>query len=164
LRVNVPAGVRDGSRIKLAGKGDPGVRGVPPGDLYVITRVSDSPIFKRNGDNLEIEVPLTIPEAIRGAVVEVPTLNGSKRLRVAPGTKHGTVQRLRGEGPARLGGKGNGDLRYRFVIDVPASLSAEQSDAVDQLSKVMNGDPRANLFPQGSPRASSATSAKAGEH
>jgi molecular chaperone DnaJ len=164
LRVNVPAGVRDGSRIKLAGKGDPGVRGVPPGDLYVITRVSDSPIFKRNGDNLEIEVPLTIPEAIRGAVVEVPTLNGSKRLRVAPGTKHGTVQRLRGEGPPRLGGKGNGDLRYRFVIDVPASLSAEQSDAVDQLSKVMNGDPRANLFPQGSPRASSASGAKAGEH
>jgi molecular chaperone DnaJ len=153
LRVNIPAGVRDGSRIKLAGKGDPGVRGVPPGDLYVITRVSESSIFKRNGDNLEVEVPLTIPEAIRGAVVEVPTLNGSKRLRVAPGTKHGTVQRLRGEGPPRLGGKGNGDLRYRFVIDVPASLSAEQSAAVDQLSQVMNGDPRANLFPQGSPTA-----------
>jgi len=161
LRVNVPAGVRDGSRIKLAGKGDPGVRGVPPGDLYVITRVSESPIFKRNGDNLEVEVPLTIPEAIRGAVVEVPTLNGSKRLRVAPGTKHGTVQRLRGEGPPRLGGKGNGDLRYRFVIDVPASLSAEQSAAVDQLSQVMNGDPRANLFPQGSP---STAQAKAGEN
>ncbi len=156
LRVNIPAGVRDGSRIKLAGKGDPGVRGVPPGDLYVITRVSESPIFKRNGENLEVEVPLTIPEAIRGAVVEVPTLNGSKRLRVAPGTKHGTVQRLRGEGPPRLGGKGNGDLRYRFVIDVPASLSAEQSDAVDRLSQAMDGDPRAALFPQGSPRAKAA--------
>jgi molecular chaperone DnaJ len=90
----------------------------------------------------------------------VPTLNGSKRLRVAPGTKHGTVQRLRGEGPPRLGGKGNGDLRYRFVIDVPASLSAEQSAAVDQLSQVMNGDPRAKLFPQGSP---SGAKAKAGE-
>jgi molecular chaperone DnaJ len=158
LRVNIPAGVRDGSRIKLAGKGDPGVRGVPPGDLYVITRVSESQIFKRNGENLEVEVPLTIPEAIRGAVVEVPTLNGSKRLRVAPGTKHGTVQRLRGEGPPRLGGKGNGDLRYRFVIDVPATLSAEQSEAVDRLSQVMNGNPRAGLFPEGSPRA------KAGEH
>ncbi len=68
---------------------------------------------------------------------------------MAPGTKHGTVQRLRGEGPPRLGGKGNGDLRYRFVIDVPASLSAEQSEAVDRLSQVMNGDPRANLFPDG---------------
>ena len=159
LRVNIPAGVRDGSRIKLAGKGDPGVRGCPPGDLYVITRVSESPIFKRHGDNLEVEVPLTIPEAIRGAVIEVPTLNGSKRLRVAAGTKHGTVQRLRGEGPPRLGGKGNGDLRYRFVIDVPASLSAEQSEAVDRLSQVMNGDPRANLFSEAGPRA-----AKAGEN
>jgi molecular chaperone DnaJ len=157
LRVNIPAGVRDGSRIKLAGKGDPGVRGVPPGDLYVITRVSESPIFKRHGDNLEVEVPLTIPEAIRGAVIEVPTLSGSKRLRVAAGTKHGTVQRLRGEGPPRLGGKSNGDLRYRFVIDVPGSLSTEQSEAVDRLSQVMNGDPRARLFPNGGPRA------KAGE-
>ncbi|MCL2419023.1 MAG: J domain-containing protein, partial [Conexibacteraceae bacterium] len=146
LRVNIPAGVRDGSRIKLAGKGDPGVRGVPPGDLYVITRVSESPIFKRSGDNLEVEVPLTIPEAIRGAVVEVPTLNGPKRLRVAAGTRHGTIQRLRGEGPPKLGGKGNGDLRYRFVIDVPGSLTAEQDQAVEQLSKVMDGDPRAKLF------------------
>jgi len=148
LRVNIPAGVRDGSRIKLAGKGDPGLRGSPPGDLYVITRVSPSPVFKWSGDNLEVEVPLTIPEAIRGAVIEVPTLNGSKRLRVPRGTKHGTVQRLRGEGPPRLGGKGNGDLRYRFVIDVPDKLSAEEDDAVDRLSQAMNGNPRAKLFAQ----------------
>jgi molecular chaperone DnaJ len=66
----------------------------------VITHVSPSPVFKRKGDNLEVEVPLTIPEALRGAEVEVPTLNGTKTLRVPPGTKHGTVQRLRGEGPA----------------------------------------------------------------
>jgi molecular chaperone DnaJ len=138
--------VRDGSRIKLAGKGDPGLRGSPPGDLYVITRVSESPVFKWSGDNLEVEVPLTIPEAIRGAVIEVPTLNGSKRLRVPRGTKHGTIQRLRGEGAPRLGGKGSGDLRYRFVIDVPATLSAEQDDAVNRLSQVMDGNPRAKLF------------------
>ena len=146
MRVNIPAGVRDGSRIRLAGKGEPGLRGADPGDLYVITRVSDSAVFKRNGDNLEVEVPLTIPEALQGAVIEVPTLNGSKRLRVAPGTKHGTVQRLRGEGPARLGGKGRGDIHYRFVLDVPASLSPEQSEAVDRLSAVMNGNPREGLF------------------
>jgi molecular chaperone DnaJ len=146
LRVNIPAGVREGSRIRLAGKGEPGLRGGPPGDLYVITRVSDSPVFKRVGDNFEVEVPLTIPEAIRGAVVEVPTLAGSKRLRVPRGTKHGTIQRLRGEGPPRLGGKGRGDLHYRFVIDVPASLSPEQTEAVDRLSEVMNGNPRAKLF------------------
>jgi molecular chaperone DnaJ len=153
MRVNIPAGVRDGSRIRLAGKGEPafgvgggGVEAGPAGDLYVITRVADSSVFKRNGDNLEVEVPLTIPEALQGAVIEVPTLNGSKRLRVPAGTKHGTVQRLRGEGPARLGGKGNGDIHYRFVLEVPTSLSPEQSEAVDRLSKVMNGNPRERLF------------------
>jgi molecular chaperone DnaJ len=148
LRVNIPAGVKDGSRIRLAGKGEAGPRGVEPGDLYVITRVQESPVFKRVGDNLEVEVPLTIPEAVRGAVIEVPTLNGTKRLRVPRGTKHGTIQRLRGEGPPRLGGKGHGDLHYRFVIDVPSSLSAEQDDALDQLSKATNGNPRAKLFTQ----------------
>jgi molecular chaperone DnaJ len=150
MRVNIPAGVRDGSRIRLAGKGEPGFGGGrepgPSGDLYVITRVSDSSVFKRNGDNLEVEVPLTIPEALQGAVIEVPTLNNSKRLRVPAGTKHGTVQRLRGEGPPRLGGKGNGDIHYRFVLEVPASLSPEQSEAVDRLSQVMNGNPREGLF------------------
>jgi molecular chaperone DnaJ len=146
LRVNIPAGVHDGSRVRLAGKGEPGLRGSQPGDLFVITRVSDSRVFKWAGDNLEVEVPLTIPEAMQGAVVEVPTLSGSKRLRVAPGTKHGTVQRLRGEGPPRLGGKGRGDIHYRFLIDVPAKLTPEQQEAVDRLSKVMNGDPRAKLF------------------
>jgi molecular chaperone DnaJ len=147
LRVNVPAGVHDGSRIRLAGKGEAGLRGGEPGDLYVITRVQESPVFKTVGDNnLEVEVPLTIPEAVRGAIVEVPTLNGSKRLRVQAGTKHGTVQRLRGEGPPKAGGKGRGDIRYRFVIDVPDKLSPEQDEAIDRLSKAMNGNPRANLF------------------
>jgi molecular chaperone DnaJ len=157
MRVNIPAGVKEGSRVRLAGKGEAGPAGSQPGDLYVITRVQDSPVFKRNGPNVEVEVPLTVPEALAGAVVEVPTLNGSKRLRVPPGTKHGTVQRIRGEGPPRLGGKGHGDIHYRFVIDLPSSLSPEQREAVDQLSKVMNGDPRAELFAQ------AGTSAPAGD-
>jgi molecular chaperone DnaJ len=146
LRVNIPAGVHDGSRIRLAGKGEAGPRGSQPGDLYVITRVQESPVFRRNGENLEVEVPLTIPEALQGAVVEVPTLQGSKRLRVPPGTKSGTVQRLRGEGPPRPGGKARGDIHYRFVLDVPQSLSPEQEDAVERLSAVMNGNPRSRLF------------------
>jgi len=146
LRVNIPPGVRDGSRIRLTGRGEAGPRAGQPGDLYVITRVSESPLFKWVGDNLEVEVPLTIPEALQGAVIEVPTLSGSKRLRVSRGTKHGTIQRLRGEGPPRLSGKGNGDLRYRFVIDVPSKLSPEQTEAVEKLSQVMNGNPRETLF------------------
>jgi molecular chaperone DnaJ len=108
--------------------------------------VLPSPVFVRKGDHVEVEVPLTIPEALRGAEVEVPTLRGRKTLRVPAGTRHGTVQRLRGEGPPELGGSGRGDIHYRFVIDVPAQLSREQQAAVDELSRVMNGNPRAGLF------------------
>src|SRR3954464_2017755 len=147
-RVNIPPGVKEGSRVRLAGKGEAGRNGGPSGDLFVITHVKDSPVFIRKGDNIEVEVPLTIPEAIRGAEVEVPTLHGSKRLRVPAGTQHGTVQRLRGEGPPKLGAgpRARGDIHYRFVIDVPASLNQEQSEAVEKLSEVMNGNPRAKLF------------------
>ena len=127
-RVNIPPGVKEGSRIRLAGKGEAGLRGGPPGDLYVICHVTESPVFQPKGDNLEVEVPITVAEAIRGADVEVPTLHGTKKLRVPGGTKHGTVQRLRGEGPP-IFGKGasqRGDIHYRFVIDVPRDLSEEQ--------------------------------------
>src|SRR3954451_8800042 len=89
-RVNIPAGVKDGSRIRLPGKGEAGLRGGPSGDLYVITHLNESPVFQRKGENLEVEVPITVAEALGGAEVEVPTLHGTKRLRVAPGTKHGT--------------------------------------------------------------------------
>jgi molecular chaperone DnaJ len=145
-RVTIPAGVREGSRIRLAGKGEPGPNGGTAGDLYVVTHVAESPVFRRKGDNVEVEVPLTIPEALRGAEIEVPTLNGRKKLRVPPGTKHGTIQRLRGEGPPHLNGKGRGDIHYRFVIDVPDDMTREQEKAVEELSKVMNGNPRARLF------------------
>ena len=145
-RANIPAGVRNGSRVRLAGKGEPGRGGGAAGDLYVVTRVGDSPIFRRKGENLEVEVPITIVEAIRGATVEVPTLTGKKRIRVPAGTQHGTVQRLRGEGPPKLSGRGRGDIHYRLAIDVPSSLSSEQREAVEGLAEVMDGNPRAGLF------------------
>src|SRR5271167_3142898 len=152
LRVNIPAGVQEGSRVRIAGKGEPGRSGGPPGDLYLITHVTPSPVFTRKGDNLEVQVPLSIPEALRGAEVQVPTLDGSKTLRVRPGTAHGTVQRLRGEGPPKLRSgspPARGDLHYRFVIDIPEELSQEQSDAVEALAKATDGNPRAALFPNG---------------
>jgi molecular chaperone DnaJ len=138
--------VRDGSRVRLAGKGETGPRGGPPGDLYVVTRVGESQIFTRKGDHLEAEIPITIPEAIRGATIEVPTLAGTKRIRVPPGTQHGTVQRLRAEGPPKLGGRGRGDIHYRLVIDVPRSLSREQREVVDELASVIDGNPRERLL------------------
>jgi molecular chaperone DnaJ len=149
LKVNIPAGVRDGSRVRIAGKGEAGLNGGAPGDLYVVTRVADSPVFRHLGDRVEVEVPLTVPEALLGTTVEVPTLRGSKKLRVPAGTKHGTVQRLRGEGAPRLDGKGRGDIHYRFTIDMPSSLTPEQRGAVDALAKTMNGNPRERLFRRG---------------
>jgi molecular chaperone DnaJ len=152
-RVKVPAGVRDGSRIRLAGKGEPGVGGAAAGDLYVVTRVAPSPVFKRKGDNLEVEVPISIVEAVRGGTVEVPTLDGTKQIRVPAGTTDGSVQRLRGEGPPKLSGSGRGDIHYRFRIEVPKSLSPDQQEAVERLAEVMNGDPRSELLARAKSRS-----------
>ncbi len=154
-RVNVPAGVRDGTRIRLAGKGEDGPLGGPPGDLFVTTRVAPSPVFKRRPDgNLEVRVPVTVAEAIEGATVEVPTLRGTKRIRISPGTQHGTVQRLRGEGPPKPGDRTRGDIRYRIEIEVPSDLSSEQKRALGEFAKTMNDhDPRAQLLRDAEPRA-----------
>ncbi len=130
-RVRIPPGVRDGTRIRVAGKGEDGPRGGPPGDLYVVTRVAPSPVFRQRDDgNLEVTVPITIAEAIQGATIEVPTLNGTKRIRLPAGTEHGTVQRLRGEGPPRARGRGRGDILYRLEIEVPRDLTREQKAAL----------------------------------
>jgi molecular chaperone DnaJ len=148
FKANIPAGVKDGTRIRLAGKGEDGPGG--PGDLYVITRVAPSPVFKRlDGGNLEVTVPITIPEALRGATIEVPTLKGTKKIKVSAGTRHGTIQRLRGEGAPKPGG-GRGDIRYRLEIEVPKRLSVEQEEAVKKLAAAFNGsDPRARLLKGG---------------
>ena len=153
-RVNVPPGVRDGSRIRVAGKGEDGPLGGPAGDLYVVTRVTPSPVFAQRADgNLEVTVPITIAEAVRGATIEVPTLNGTKRIRVPAGTQHGTVQRLRGEGPPRTGGRGRGDIHYRLEIEVPRDLSREQRQALEGFAEAMNDhDPRERLLREASAR------------
>jgi len=147
-RVNIPPGVHDGSRIRLPGKGEAGPLGGTPGDLYVTTRVSPSPVFRQRPDgNLEVELPVSVAEAIQGGTVEVPTLNGSKRIRIPAGTQNGSTQRLRGEGPPRPNGRGRGDIYYRVQIDVPTDLSREQRQAVEQLAEAFNGrDPREELL------------------
>jgi molecular chaperone DnaJ len=147
-KVKIPAGVKNGARIRLAGKGEAGPRGGPAGDLFVTTRVSSSPVFKRLDDgNLEVTVPISVAEALRGATIEVPTLEGTKKIKVPPGTGHGTLQRLRGEGPPKPRGRGRGDIRYRLEIEMPRDLSEEQEEAVAKLAEALNGsDPRAELL------------------
>lgn len=145
LRVKVPAGIRDGGRIRVAGRGEEGVGGGPRGDLYVLVHVAPSHVFHRKGDNLEIELPITVTEALLGGEVRVPTLDGTKVLRIAPGTKHGTVQRLRGEGPPKQGG-GRGDLHYRVTVEFPGELTAKQQQLVRELAETIVDDPRAELL------------------
>jgi len=154
-RVRIPAGVHDGSRIRVAGKGEDGPRGGPPGDLYVVTRVAPSPVFDRRPDgNLEVKVPITIAEAIGGATVEVPTLNGTKRIRVPAGTQHGTVQRLRGEGPVRPGERNRGDMLYRLEVEMPRELTPDQKRALGEFAETMNDrDPRERLLREASARS-----------
>jgi molecular chaperone DnaJ len=158
-RVRIPAGVRDGSRIRVRGKGEDGARGAPPGDLYVVTRVAPSPVFRQRDDgNLEVTVPITVAEAIRGATIEVPTLNATKRIRIPAGTQHGTVQRLRGEGPPKPRDRGRGDILYRLEIQMPRELNPEQRQALEAFAETINDhDPRERLL-----RDASARSAKVG--
>jgi molecular chaperone DnaJ len=155
-RVKVPPGVREGTRIRVAGKGEDGPRGGPPGDLYVITRVTPSPVFRQRADgNLEVVVPITIAEAIQGGTVEVPTLKGTKRIRIPAGTQHGTVQRLRGEGPPKIGGRGRGDILYRLEIEIPRDLTRDQKEALGDFAKALNDhDPRERLLRTAQPGSS----------
>lgn len=145
-RVKIPAGVREGARIRVAGKGEAGGNGGGPGDLFVVAHVGDSPVFKRKADNIEVSVPISVVEALRGATIEVPTLEGTKQIKVPSGTRHGTLIRLKGEGPPHAKGSGRGDIHYRIEIELPDKLTKEQAEAVDDLATVMNGNPRESLL------------------
>ena len=162
-RVNIPAGVRDGSRVRLAGKGEAGPRGGPAGDLYVITRVGDSPIFTRKGDNLEVEVPITIPEAIRGATIEVPDAQRHQAHPRSPGhpARHGPAPARRGPA-ASSAAAAAATSTTGSRSTCPSTLSREQSEAVDELAAVMDGNPRERLLRRGSERRDGrATTARA---
>jgi molecular chaperone DnaJ len=154
-RVRIPAGVHDGTRIRVAGKGEDGPRGAPPGDLYVVTRVVESPVFRQRADgNLEVKVPISLTEAVSGATIEVPTLSGTKRIRIPAGTQHGTVQRLRNEGPPKPRGRGRGDILYRLEVEMPRDLNEQQRKALDDFAAAMNDhDPREKLLRDASARS-----------
>ena len=145
VKVRVPAGVNDGQRIRLKGRGGPGRNGGPPGDLYVVVRVAPHPLFQRKGRDLTLTVPVTFPEATLGADITVPTLDGTPvTLRVPPGTRSGRTFRVKGKGVAAS--KGTGDLLVTVEVAVPSNLSSAERKAVEALQAASNGDsPRAHL-------------------
>ena len=143
--VKIPAGVRDGTQIRLKGKGEAGYGGGPAGDLIVTTRVSPSPLFERRGSDLVIEVPVTYAEAALGAEVEVPTPDGRISLKVPPGSQDGKLLRVRGKGAPKLNGGGKGDLLARVRLDVPTKLTKAEREAIEALGQASTRDVREKL-------------------
>jgi molecular chaperone DnaJ len=142
VKVRVPAGVADGQRIKVKGRGAAGAHGGESGDLYVVVSVEPHPIFGRRGDDLTVRVPITFPEAALGAEVAVPTLDAPVTIRVKPGTQSGTVLRIPGRGAK------NGALLVTLEVRVPTNLTEEQREAVEKLATVLTDEPRRELFDQ----------------
>lgn len=144
LRVKIPAGVTDGARIRLAGQGGPGRHGGPAGDLYLEVKVREHPHVRRDGKDLALDLPVTIPEAVSGAEVQLPTFDGPVRLRVPPGAQAGMKLRLRGRGLPDLKGGARGDLYAVIQVVLPPDSPALHK-AVKPLADLYDADPRAGI-------------------
>jgi molecular chaperone DnaJ len=143
FQVRIPAGVNDGARIRLEGRGDPGGPGAQPGDVYVVVHVTPHPLFARAGNDLTLELPVTFAEAALGANVSVPTLDGPVTLKVPGGTQSGQTFRIRGKGAPRKGG--HGDLLVTVKVEVPKKLSREEKQLLKQLREIEKESPRRGL-------------------
>lgn len=140
ISVRIPAGVANGQKIKLAGKGESGLNGGPPGDLYVTVEVRSHPVFGRQGKNLTVTVPVTFAQATMGAEVSVPTFEGEPvKLRLPPGSQPGQVLRVRGRGVETT--KGTGDLLVTVALQVPTELTDEQRQALQAFEETMEAEP-----------------------
>lgn len=154
LSVKVPAGVDTGDRIRLAGEGEAGRNGGPPGDLYVEVAVREHPIFERDGEHLTCELPIGFATAALGGTLEVPTLDGEVTIKIPPETQSGRVFRLRDKGVKPVRGGPRGDLFVRVVVETPVNLSAEQRELIRRLDESLKSDgdkhaPRALGFFEG---------------
>ncbi|MBO7721780.1 MAG: molecular chaperone DnaJ [Kiritimatiellae bacterium] len=148
ISLKIPAGIDSGFRLRLSGKGGGGLRGGDNGDLFVLIGVRDSDIFRRDGLDLEVDVPVSPVTAALGGAVAVPTPDGEARLKIPPGTPNGKVFRLRGKGVPSLRGGSPGDLDARIVFEVPVNLDRRQREALEDFQKLVNGGnfPEAQAF------------------
>lgn len=146
--IAIPPGVDTGAQLRIPGEGHAGPFGGRRGDLIVITRVAPHPFFGRKGDNLHCEVPVTLTEAVLGARIQVPTLEGSAAVVLPPGTQSGQVFRLRGKGCPKLDGERRGDLYVTVRVLIPGGLDDRTQAIFRQLERLIPDNPRAGLFPQ----------------
>lgn len=136
INVKIPAGIHEGAQLRVSGEGERGINGGPPGDLYITIYVKPHEFFKREGDDLVCEMPITFGQAALGDELIVPTLNGRARLKVPAGTQTGTEFRLQGKGVPRLRGYGEGDLRVKVRVVTPSKLTEEQKEALRKFSRM----------------------------
>jgi molecular chaperone DnaJ len=146
IPVTIPPGVDTGAQLRFPEEGHSGPFGGPRGDLIVSTRVSPHPFFSRKGDNLYCEVPVTISEAVLGARIQVPTLEGAAFMSIPPGTQSGQIFRLRGKGVLRLNGNGRGDLYVTCRVEVPRRLDSRTQELFRELERLISGNPRVGLL------------------
>jgi DnaJ-class molecular chaperone len=140
LEVKIPPGVKDGSRVRIAGKGEPGYAGGSSGDLYLVTSVKPHQLFERKDDDLYVEVAVPLTVAVLGGEVQVPTLKGKLALKIPPETQNERVFRLAGQGMPHLGNSSRGDLLAKVKVVLPAKLSAEGKKLFEQLSRLRPTD------------------------
>lgn len=140
--VPIPAGTKNGTKIRLKDKGEPGMQGGPPGDLYVVAQVEESEVFERRGSDLLIDVPVTMAEAALGSTVKIPTPEGAVGLKVPAGTQSGRLLKIKGKGAPRLGVSGKGDLIARIKVVTPQNLSNEQKDLLKKFAGARQEEPR----------------------
>ncbi|MDZ7697573.1 MAG: DnaJ C-terminal domain-containing protein [Deltaproteobacteria bacterium] len=145
IRVVIPKGVKEGSKIRVAGKGEPGLNGGPPGDLYLIVHIKPHPLLKREGNNLLMEVPVTVREAMAGGEIMIPTIEGQLKLKVPPGSQSGQTLRLKGKGAVDLKTKKPGDLMVKLVVKVPKTDKKEILDAVKKMDEYYERDVRSGI-------------------
>ena len=136
FQVKIPAGAKDGTRIRLKGRGELGRNGGPPGDLYVVARVAGSPLYERRGADLVVDVPVSYADAALGASVEVPTPEGAISLKVPAGSQPGKLLKVKGRGAPKLDGRGKGDLLARVKLTVPDKVSKKERELLEELRKV----------------------------
>lgn len=146
LEIKIPAGVQTGSRIRFAGKGDVGILGGPPGDLYIVATVSPHPFFERVGDNIYCKVPITVTEAALGAKIEVPTVDGRAMLKIPPGTQSGQKFRLREKGAPSLRAATRGDQFVEVKIVVPRIGDERSKEILRELARLNPENPRSEVF------------------
>ena len=145
IKVRIPAGVKDGARIRVRGRGEAGGAGGQPGDLYVVVRVAPHPLFGRQGDDLTLDLPVTFTEATLGAQVKVPTLAEPVTVKIPAGTQNGKVLRIRGRGAPKRKGHGDGDLLATVRVVVPDKLSKAERELLERFGEMYRGEPRAHL-------------------